>query len=300
MALIWDIETNRSMEVDEFLGHVQETVDLGDVDSLASCVEAFRALANNRDFVLEAFHKELKEFWSGERRNEYQPQSIQIANTPDFFVRANIWLPIAKGARTEVFQKRLYSYDLPHDHNFNFLTVGYFGEGYTTDIYEYDFRQCLGFMNETANCTHLGRYQLHPGRVMLYRAGKDIHIQYSPEDVSLSLNLMGRTVAVNWDQQYIFDVANDRLIGGAGDLVSNRLYLVEAAEYIGNEETVGILGDLVTGYACDKTKARAIQSLERLSPSEGERAKAKVSPHVRKLASLPLITGNYARSYSGA
>jgi hypothetical protein len=300
MALIWDLETDRSMEVDEFLSQVQDAVDPTDVESLASCAEALRALANNRTFVLEAFHKELKEFWSGERRNAYQPQSIQIANTPDFFVRANIWLPIEKGTRTEVFQKRLYSYDLPHDHNFSFLTVGYFGEGYTTDIYEYDFKLCLGFMNETAHCTHLGQYQLHPGRVMLYRAGKDIHIQYAPQDVSVSLNLMGRTVDVNWDQQYIFDLTRDRLIGGAGDLVSNRLYLVEAAEFIGDEETVGILGDLVASYACDKTKARAIQSLDRLSLPESERARAKASPQVRKLAGLPLITGNYARSYSGA
>jgi hypothetical protein len=300
MALIWDLETERATEVDEFLAHVQETVDLRDVNSLAGCVEEFRALANNRQFVLDAFHDELKEFWSGGRRNAYQPQSIQIANTTDFFVRANIWLPIAKGARTELFQKRLYSYDLPHDHNFNFLTVGYFGAGYTTDIYEYDFERCLGFVNEPANCRYLGRYQLHPGRVMLYRGGKDIHVQYTPEDVSVSLNLMGRTDAVRWDQQYIFDVEKGSLVGGAGDWVSNRLYLVEAAEYLGNEETIGILCDLAAGYACDKTKARAIQSLDRLSPPEAERARQKASAQVRKLASLPLITGNYARSYSGA
>jgi len=300
VALIWDIETDKSMEVDEFFAHLEDNIVLGDIDSLAACAEPLRALANNRTFVLDAYHKELKEFWAGSRVNAHLAQSIQIGRSKQFYVRVNIWLPIAKGVRTEAFQKRLYSYDLPHDHNFSFLTVGYFGGGYTTDIYEYDHGQCIGFVDEVANCSFLGRYQLHPGRVMLYRQGKDIHVQYSPEEVSVSVNLMGRDLDLGWDQQYILDVKNDRLIGGAGDLVSNRLYVIEAAGYFGDEETIGLLHDLAIGYTCDKTKARAIQSLDTLSPAEGERAREKASARVRELADLPIITGNYARSYSGA
>jgi hypothetical protein len=300
MALIWDIESDETLDVKDFIEHVQETAVPGDLDSLAACVPKFRALANNRTFVLDAFHGELKAFWEGDRRNADQPQSVQIANTPDFYIRANIWLPIPAGARTEKFQKRLYSYEMPHDHNFSFLTVGYFGPGYQTDIYEYEWKDCVGFMGEKANCRHLGRVQLHPGRVMLYREGKDIHIQYAPEEVSVSVNLMGRNNDVRWDQQYIFDVERDQLIGGAGDLVSNRLFLVEVAEHIGDDETVGILHDLVKDYPCPKTKARSIQSLDRLAPEEGERARSNASANVRELAALHLITGNWARSYSGA
>jgi hypothetical protein len=299
MAEIWDFDHAGSLDAADFLEQVQATVCLADVDSLAASAPLLRALANNRAFVLEAFHTELKEFWSGSRRHAYQPQSINLANSADFYLRANIWLPIEQGARTELFQKRLYSYELPHDHNFNFLTVGYFGSGYTTDIFEYEWENCLGYLGERAQTRFLGRYQLHPGRVMLYRGGRDIHIQYAPEDVSVSLNLMGRNVDVRWDQQYIFDLEGDRLIGGAGDLVSNRLYLIEAAEYVGNDETVGILYDLVKTYPCDKSKARAIQALDRLAPEEAERARTQSSAKVNTLAALPLITGNYARSYSG-
>jgi hypothetical protein len=299
MAQIWDLDTADCLDPAEFLEHVQATAHLKDVDSLAECAPQLRALANNRSFVLDAFHAELKEFWSGSRRNAYQPQSIHLTNSTDFYVRANIWLPVAQGERTELFQKRLYSYDLPHDHNFNFLTVGYFGPGYTTDVFEYEWENCLGYVGERAQTRFLGRYQLHPGRVMLYRGGPDIHIQYSPDDVSVSLNLMGRNVDVSWDQQYIFDVEQDRLVGGAGDLVSNRLYLIEAAEFVGNDETADILRDLVRTYPCDKSKARAIQSLDRLDASQAEQARSDASERVRALAALPLITGNYARSYSG-
>ena len=257
MALIWDIDTDSAMEVDEFLDHVQATVDVRDVDSLASCAPAMRALANNRRFVLQAFHQELKAFWSGSRKNEHQPQSIQIHNSADFYIRANIWLPIVGGSRTETFQKRLYAYDLPHDHNFNFLTVGYFGEGYTTDIYEYRYEDCIGYLDEASGANFLGRYRLEPGRVMLYRSGRDVHVQYAPETVSVSVNLMGRNVDLDSQQQYIFDTATGRLIGGAGDVVSNRLFLVEVAEHIADEETLEILSDLVASHTCAKTRARA-------------------------------------------
>jgi hypothetical protein len=300
MALVWDIQCNDQMDVDEFLDHVQATVDVQDVDSLASCAPALRALANDREFVLRAFHEELKACWSGSRRNEHQPQSIQIRNSADFYIRANIWLPIAQGSRTETFQKRLYAYDLPHDHNFNFLTVGYFGEGYTTDIYEYRHENCVGFVGEDAGARFAGRYKLEPGRVMLYRSGRDVHIQYAPETVSVSLNLMGRNIELDRQQQYIFDMEQGRLIGGAGDVVSNRLFLVEAAAYLADDETVGILHDLVAAHPCGKTRARALQSLDSVAPSEGERARSTACAETLQLSRLPLITGNYARSYSGA
>lgn len=299
MALIWDIESNLCMEVDEFLDYLQRTVDVRDVDSLAACAPALRALANNRRFVLDAFHAELKDFWAGSRRNEHQPQSIHLRSSVDFYLRANIWLPIAEDSRTATFQKRLYAYDLPHDHNFNFLTVGYFGEGYTTDIYEYRHEDCIGCYDEPAGALYLGHFRLNPGRVMLYRSGRDIHIQYAPDTVSVSLNVMGRNMDLD-QQQYIFDVERNRLIGGAGDVVSNRLFLVEAAEYIADEETVGILFDLATSHCCSKTRARALQSLERTASQEAERCRSRLPADVLALSRLPIITGNYARSYSGA
>jgi len=300
MARIWDIDCDGILGPEELLDRVQGKVDGRDPESLAECAADLRALANDRSFVLDAFHKELEGFWSGNRDNAHQPQSIQLANTRDFFLRANIWLPIEKGERTEQFQKRLYSYELAHDHNFSFLTVGYFGLGYETDIFEYEWGRCVGYQGETAGCRFLGRYRLNPGRVMMYRGGRDIHVQYTPADVSVSVNLMGRNSDVNWDQQYIFDPETDRLVGGAGDLVSNRLYLIECAQHVGNGETAGILADLVRTFPCDKSKAMALRSLDRLLPEEAERARAGASAKVRTLAQLPLISGNYARSYSGA
>jgi hypothetical protein len=105
-----------------------------------------------------------------------------------------------------------------------------------------------------------------------------------------------RQVPVN----QIFDVERNRLIGGAGDVVSYRMFLIEAAQYIGDGETIGILQDLVSVHPCPRTQASALQSLEKLDPAEAERARAQASREVVALSRLPLITGNYARSYSGA
>lgn len=216
-----------------------------------------------------------------------------------FFVRANIWLPIQAGKRTEQFEKRLYAYDLPHDHNFSFLTVGYFGPGYVTDIYQYDHSRCVGYLDEPVELEHQGRYQLIPGRIIEFRSGRDVHIQYVPESVSVSLNLLCRNPKSDWQQQYIFNLERSTVAGGAGDVLSNRLFVVEAAGAFGNAETISILSDLVDGFPCAKTKAIAVQAIARISPDEGERVLSCAPLGVRELSLLKIITGNYARSLTG-
>lgn len=300
MALIFDIENEQSLSLDDYLEFVQKTVDPRDIESLAESAHALRALANNRTFVLDAYHAALRRYWENDRSNEYQPQSFSLGQSTDFFVRANIWLPIDQSQRTAQFQKRLYAYDLAHDHNFNFLTVGYFGEGYETDIYEYSDGNCVGYMDEIVDLEFLGRFKLHPGRIMLYRAGRDIHVQYPPPSVSLSLNLMGRNLELDKHQQYIFDVSSRRLVGGAGDLVSNRLFLLEAAKYIYNDETADILSDFLRYSSCRKTKALALQVLETSFPARWEREVGFAAKDVREMSRRQLISGNYARSYSHA
>lgn len=299
MSEIIDLQSDEALELDEFYSYIAGNVRPGDQDSMLEHAWALRALANNRDFLLSAYHDELKAYFRGERSNEHQPQSLPLKSSGDFFVRANIWLPIEVGKRTEEFEKRLYAFELPHDHNFSFLTVGYFGPGYETDIYTYQHDACVGYLNEEVECDFQGRYRLSPGRIIHFKSGRDVHVQYVPDEICVSLNLLSRNPKSDWQQQYIFDVQNKRLIGGAGDVLSNRLFLVEVAGTLGNDETVGLLHDLVHSFPCAKTKAIAIQSLDKLAHIEAERARPEVTAEVLGLSGMPLITGNYARSFTG-
>lgn len=299
MSEILDIEIEQSLSIDEFFDYVLQNIKIGDDDSMLEHAWALRALANNRQFVLDSYHEELGKIVSGKSNNDHQPQSLPLRNHGDFYLRANIWLPIQAGKRTEEFEKRLYAYDLPHDHNFSFLTIGYFGLGYETDIYTYDRSECRGFMGEAVAYDYQGRYQLKPGRIIEFRSGRDIHVQYVPEDISVSLNLLCRNPQSNWQQQYIFNLENRTLAGGAGDVLSNRLFLVESVAAIGDQDTAGILVDLIRKFPCPKTKAVALQSLGRIAPAIAEEQKSHLSGDVLALAENRIITGNFARSYTG-
>ena len=106
-----------------------------------------------------------------------------------------------------------FSYELPHDHNFDFLTLGYFGPGYASDYWEYDFDALDGVIGERAGLRFVERSTLSPGKLMHYRAHLDVHSQLPPESLSVSLNIMHAGGAQGWLDQYRFDTERDAISG---------------------------------------------------------------------------------------
>ena len=106
-----------------------------------------------------------------------------------------------------------FSYELPHDHNFDFLTVGYFGPGYASDYYEYDYDKVHGVIGEKAGLRFVERATLEPGKLMHYRAHRDVHSQLPPESLSVSINIMHANGAQGLLDQYRFDVEKDEIAG---------------------------------------------------------------------------------------
>ncbi|MCG6119435.1 MAG: transposase, partial [Blastomonas sp.] len=97
-----------------------------------------------------------------------------------WFMRANIW-PSAQEAVMRESGEAAFVYGLAHDHNFDFLTVGYFGPGYRSDHYEVDPARIIGKAGDAVDLRFVGSSVLHLGRVMHYRARRDVHCQYPPE-----------------------------------------------------------------------------------------------------------------------
>jgi hypothetical protein len=106
-----------------------------------------------------------------------------------------------------------FAYEMPHDHNFDFLTVGYFGPGYSSDYYEYDYEKVAGGIGEKAGLRFIERSTLDPGKLMLYRANLDVHSQLAPESLSVSINIMHAGGAQGLYDQYKFDVEKDEISG---------------------------------------------------------------------------------------
>lgn len=203
-------------------GSVEECVEaLGDEgfdpvrsESLANAVLALRRLGNNRDFLGDMLVGQLKDRHRdiGESA-AYGAQSIVLSRPRGgCFLRANIW-PSEQDACFRSSGAKTFVYGMPHDHNFSFLTVGYLGPGYASDYYEYDYERVAGYRGEKPGLRFVERSALSEGKLMLYRAHRDIHSQLPAERLSVSLNIMRVHPSEGWLDQYGFDLESGAITG---------------------------------------------------------------------------------------
>ncbi|MCH2487500.1 MAG: transposase, partial [Erythrobacter sp.] len=100
--------------------------DPHDEDSLDHAARALQRLANNRSFLGELLLDRLAGRASASDSG-YGPQAIVLsAPRGEWFLRANIW-PSARDTCLKSSGAAHFVYGAPHDHNFDFLTIGYFG-----------------------------------------------------------------------------------------------------------------------------------------------------------------------------
>ena len=181
--------------------------DPRDEDDLAARSGLLARLARNRDFLAELAIAELKQRCSAQvAGNAYGPQVFML-RPPNarYVLRANFW-PASNDAVVRASGTTPFFYDLAHDHNFSFLTVGYLGPGYWSDYYEHDGAAHAGLPGEAVDLRFVERSRLSEGRVLLYRAHRDIHIQRPPDSFSVSLNILAAEPAQQWRSQYRFDL----------------------------------------------------------------------------------------------
>lgn len=186
--------------------------DPGDEESLAHGALWLRRLGNNRAFLGDMLAKELAGLSHDETEaSSYGPQVVMLSRPQgDFFLRANIW-PSRDEHMYRASGGTSFVYGVPHDHNFDFLTYGYFGPGYWSDYYEFDYEALAGWSGEPAGLRFIERSRLAPGKLMLYRAHRDVHAQLPPDSLSVSLNIMHMRLDQGWYDQYRFDVEENRV-----------------------------------------------------------------------------------------
>lgn len=188
--------------------------DPADEASVARGALALRRLANDRGFLGDLLIAQLK----GRNRevgesSAYGAQSIVLSRPRGgCFLRANIW-PSEQDACFRSSGAKTFVYGMPHDHNFSFLTVGYFGPGYGSDYYEYDYESAAGYAGERPGLRFVERSALGEGTLMLYRAHRDIHAQLPAASLSVSLNILRIHPAEGWFDQYGFDLESGAITG---------------------------------------------------------------------------------------
>lgn len=225
--------------------------DMRDEDSFAALGPLLARLGRNRDFLAGLAAEELKQRCAAQSDANGYGAQVFLLRPPNgrYVLRANFW-PARGDAVVRASGTAPFFYDMPHDHNFSFLTVGYLGPGYWSDYYDYDVTALAGVPGEAAGLRFVERARLEPGKLMLYRARHDVHIQLPPDRFSVSLNILGYDRGQPWWDQFRFDVAAGTIAEGLTTTPSEALVAL-AAQFGGGN---GV--DLAEHFAARHPSAR--------------------------------------------
>ncbi len=215
MPRVIDIHDDVSCTLAECIDAVDALqFDVRDEEKLHSGAGWLRRLGNNRTFLGDLLLEQVQGASNDAATDSaYTPQSLVLSGyRPGYFLRANIW-PAAADPVCRASGAGTFAYGMAHDHNFDFLTLGYHGPGYASDYWEYDYAAVTGVPGERAGLRYTGRRVLTPGTILHYRAHRDVHAQVPPESLSISINLMATDPAQGWYDQYGFDPASDTVTG---------------------------------------------------------------------------------------
>lgn len=248
-----------------------EGFDPADEGSLHHAARWLRRLGNDRAFLGDILIDHLAQRHRDDvLESGYGPQVIMLAPpTGAFFIRANIW-PSLDDHMVRASGGDAFVLGLPHDHNFNFLTLGYFGPGYWSDYYEYDYAAVTGYRSEPVpSLRFIERARLEPGKLMLYRAHLDVHAQLPANSLSVSLNLVETTGAQGWLDQYRFDLERGEIGGIVSPGPSEAL--LKVAVGLGSPEALDLAHRFARTHPSDRLRLAAWDALAGREPHPAAR-----------------------------
>ena len=239
--------------------------DPTDEDNFAAAGPLLKRLANNRQFLAEIAVAELKDRCRRQSAsNRYSSQVILLHRASEkYFLRANFW-PSPRDSVFKTSGTSPFFYHVPHDHNFSFLTVGYLGPGYWSDYYEYDYETVVGIPGESVDLKFIEKSRLEPGKVMLYRAHRDVHDQLPADELSISLNIMQAGPHVPFLSQYRFDVKEKKIANILSR--SSAEGLLALAVHYGGGNGRDLVESFAASHPCDRIQFAALRELAAAEP----------------------------------
>jgi len=223
------------LPLSDFVSYIEGVeLDFSRSDDVLIGARALKKLANNRSFLLEEMFAELGALSEFQSANHYLPQVFVLHSSDRYAVRANVWKPLAPIQRSIPG----FRYDICHDHNFHILTVGYFGPGYQSRVYTYQAGDVVGQLGEEVHLRPEGLFTLSEGKVALYRAKEDVHIQLPPEKLSISLNLIPKD-RNQYQPQCQFDEQTGRICRYLQ--ISGSEFIVRLSGFLGAEDSLDLL-----------------------------------------------------------
>lgn len=259
MAFIYDLDIEDTTSIHAFT-QAANSINLDCEEEIRSLAPEMKKLCNNKEWLNEFILEGLESPSTFQQDNLYSSQSYILKNIGEkAFLRFAIWAPKTFGEQLD--EDNFFSYSTAHNHDFSLLTAGYQGPGYSTSIYHINSEEeVIGFPGEKVDIDFAQRFTLNQGRVAFYEAGKDIHIQHEPKDLSISLNLIVAQPQMNIRQLY-FDT-NERKIGGyVGNTSVKRGLFFKFAAALPTKENHQKLLSIANSNACEISRIYAYRAL---------------------------------------
>lgn len=253
----------------EFIDYVKNNIDFDDLDSIQSATPMLIKLSNDKELLPKAICDELRnpnnKFQDG---NTYQTSGYILYKDSDFIIRAVCWIPDKnrKVLSTEI-DPGLLIYEAPHDHDFSFLTVGYYGPGYHTETYEYDYDSVLGENGEDVEMKEIPFNKLNPDQTFFFRSGKEIHLQLAPDDLSISLNFIVRKRGPQrFMDQYWFDFDKKQIVRSLENDTFRRAQTIPIIADLLGKDCIKGFSEIKDTHSCRRTRIEVMKELTKLNP----------------------------------
>jgi hypothetical protein len=176
----------------DFYSLCDAKIDAKDESTLNGLVVPLRDLSKNLFILWELLADRLVDL-SGNTASvgSYGPGAYVIHKGRGYTIRLVMWLPIQSVGPQKVWEDQAFSYDYCHNHDFSILTVGWFGPGYETTVYEVSDQVARnGMPGMNVAPLSVRRLRLSAGEVFLYKKGVHVHFQHPPKSFSVSLNIL--------------------------------------------------------------------------------------------------------------
>jgi hypothetical protein len=265
--MIVPAQSDAVLELDDFMAHLDKHLDVESEDSLVAMAPQLVALANNRRFLARHLAATITrpDF---QQNNPFTGPVFVLANRRHFMVRAIGWPPAAYNTGAG----HNSTYRVAHNHAFSLLTVGYWGPGYETDVFECPPQTLADAANGSSaelGLPFIGRYRLAERTVLHFPAHRIVHVQHPPESYSISLNLVVKRSADDSAEQYFFDVDSRRYRGSTGTTSNAWLRILHLASRLPDPRYAGALTSIAEGHPSLRIRTVAREALARVVSCRG-------------------------------
>jgi hypothetical protein len=272
---IGNAHESRSIEFSDFVAAAQDKIEAKDPASLLKLVPYLRRLGNNRSFLAALVREQVE----GQKKQGVfagQSPTWLLWNDRHFMIRAVVW------------DQNSDDHALDHNHNFDFLTLGYYGPGYCQNIFEFDGHQEL-FPGKPVAIEHVGQDTLAQGQIRYFDSKRIIHSFPRKNAFSISINVIHKNEKP--EEQYSFDVQRG-LVTAVLDPHFDKI-LVEMLGQIADERDMSWLQNLAQQLPTPYSRLSAIDALARFDREAWKNFEKDRAELVRREARRHLLSHSY-------